>query len=401
MWVQIHDLPTGLMKEKVGIPLANYIGKFMEYDKNNNSCFWRQYMRLKVRIDVRLPLKKETKVKDREGKWCTVKFKYEKLGIFCFVCGVMGHAENKCEVRFAMEHDDGSREWSAEIRAENRRQGGKLTSRWLREEGGGPSIAHGGEGGVQRNAAGNTPVDFQNADVESNLPITIHNRPNPIIPEIIAQHENSLPINEVSASHTHLSPTNINGNDYQIIPTSNFPMQTAPPINTPSPSILAHTNTPQRILFTNIQPSITNNQCTPLSLTQPATNPPGTQSLTAQILSFSSQPLTLAPLQSKAPNTHTTSRVSYTKSMQNRSNLATRPNPNRIKPSKKPLKPIIHSNPTHAQPEPSTTQLLLDNTDSQTEKKRRREEVVDDTKQSEENQHFLTAGPGSQACRDQ
>jgi hypothetical protein len=94
-------------------------------------------------------LKKETKVKDIEGKWCTVKFKYEKLGIFCFVCGVMGRAENKCEVRFAMEHDDGRREWSAEIRAENRRQGGKFTSRWLREEGGGSSDAHGGEGGIQ------------------------------------------------------------------------------------------------------------------------------------------------------------------------------------------------------------------------------------------------------------
>jgi hypothetical protein len=48
-----------------------------------------------VRLDVRRPLTKDTKVKDKEGNWCTVKFKYEKLGIFCFVCGVMGHAENK------------------------------------------------------------------------------------------------------------------------------------------------------------------------------------------------------------------------------------------------------------------------------------------------------------------
>jgi 14-3-3 protein epsilon len=110
-WVQIHDLPTGLMKEAVGTQLGNYIGVFMEYDKNNNSCFWRQYMRLRIMIDVRAPLKKETKVKDRNGNWCTVRFKYEKLGIFCFVCGIMGHAENRCETRFAMEVDDGRREW--------------------------------------------------------------------------------------------------------------------------------------------------------------------------------------------------------------------------------------------------------------------------------------------------
>ncbi|MCI57990.1 hypothetical protein A2U01_0079243, partial [Trifolium medium] len=64
-------------------------------------------MRLRVRIDVRVPLKKDTKVQDRHGEWCTVRFKYERLGLFCFVCGIMGHAESRCEIRFAMENDDG------------------------------------------------------------------------------------------------------------------------------------------------------------------------------------------------------------------------------------------------------------------------------------------------------
>jgi hypothetical protein len=118
MWVQVH---MGLMKEKNGIQLANYIGAFVEYDKNNNSSFWRQYMRLRVKVDVRQPLKRNTKVKNKEGGWCEVQFKYEKLGIFCFVCGIMGHAENKCEVRFSMEQDDGVRGWSNDIRAEPRR----------------------------------------------------------------------------------------------------------------------------------------------------------------------------------------------------------------------------------------------------------------------------------------
>ncbi|PNX68858.1 cysteine desulfurase mitochondrial-like, partial [Trifolium pratense] len=30
MWVQVHDLPMGLMKERVGTTLANYIGEFVE-----------------------------------------------------------------------------------------------------------------------------------------------------------------------------------------------------------------------------------------------------------------------------------------------------------------------------------------------------------------------------------
>ncbi|KAK2458187.1 hypothetical protein QL285_005377 [Trifolium repens] len=133
-WVQVHHLPTGLMKEKVGISLANYVGSFVEYDKNNNSSFWRDYMRLRVRVDVRKPLKKDSKVKDKNGNWCTVKFKYEKLGVFCFVCGILGHSENKCAVRFDMQQDDGIREWSGELRAEPCRQGGRPISRWLKEE---------------------------------------------------------------------------------------------------------------------------------------------------------------------------------------------------------------------------------------------------------------------------
>jgi hypothetical protein len=404
MWVQIHDLPTGLMKEKVGISLANYIGSFIEYDKNNNSCFWRQYMRLKVRVDVRLPLKKETKVKVREGNWCTVKFKYEKLGIFCFVCGVMGHAENKCEVRFAMEHDDGGREWSAEIRAENRRQGGRVTSRWLREEGEGSSIGRGGEGGGQRNIhAGSSQVEQQHADVEPNLPIAVHNRPNPIIPEINAQQDNSSPINMVSATHAHLSSPKLNGNDYQIIPTLNSPMQTAPPITTPGPSLLAYTNTSHRFEIASIHSSMTNNQFTPLILNKPETDPPDNQSFTAQILSFSSQPLPRDPPSSKSSNHYTTARDTNNKTIPTRSTLhtGTHPSLTRNKPNKKHVQPVLYPNPTHTYPDTSATQLLLNDMESQTEKKRRREEVVVVTKQSEETEHFLTAGPGSQACRDQ
>lgn len=85
LWVQVHDLLAGLMLEKVGKVMANFIGPFVKYDKNNNSSFWRKYMCLRVRIDVRQLLKKSIKVKKKGGEWCTVLFKYEKLGVFCFV----------------------------------------------------------------------------------------------------------------------------------------------------------------------------------------------------------------------------------------------------------------------------------------------------------------------------
>lgn len=90
-----------MMVEKVRKFMEICIGSFMEYDKNNNSNFWRQYMRLRVKIDVRQLLKKQTKVKNKGGQRCAVNFKYEKLSMFCFVCGILGHLEQNCEVQFA------------------------------------------------------------------------------------------------------------------------------------------------------------------------------------------------------------------------------------------------------------------------------------------------------------
>jgi hypothetical protein len=73
-------------------------------------------------------LKTEKKIKLNGGMGGVVKFKYEKLGLFCFVCGVLGHADNKCEVKYAMVRDNGRRSWSNEIRAEVRRSGGRVDS---------------------------------------------------------------------------------------------------------------------------------------------------------------------------------------------------------------------------------------------------------------------------------
>lgn len=57
-WVQAHNLPIGFMTVAMGKLLANYIGKFVDYDPANNACVWRKYMRLRILVDVRQPLKK-------------------------------------------------------------------------------------------------------------------------------------------------------------------------------------------------------------------------------------------------------------------------------------------------------------------------------------------------------
>lgn len=88
-WIQIHDLPVGLMSENVGKQLGNFFGHFIEYDPNNNSSIWREFMRLKIRIDIRKPLKRKKKICRKDKSEVVVQCKYEKLGDFCFICGLV------------------------------------------------------------------------------------------------------------------------------------------------------------------------------------------------------------------------------------------------------------------------------------------------------------------------
>lgn len=67
MWVHIFDLPTGFMSEGVGKQLGNFLGEFLEYDSKNNSRIWREFMRIRVRLDVRKPLKRRKKVMKKNG----------------------------------------------------------------------------------------------------------------------------------------------------------------------------------------------------------------------------------------------------------------------------------------------------------------------------------------------
>ena len=66
-WVQVYELPADFMSIGVGKQLGNYVGRFMEYDANNNLGLWRNYMRIRVLLDVRLPLKRRKKIRMEDG----------------------------------------------------------------------------------------------------------------------------------------------------------------------------------------------------------------------------------------------------------------------------------------------------------------------------------------------
>lgn len=108
----MHELPLGFMSMEMGKALGDFIGEFIEYDAKNSSSFSRTYIRIRVHIDVRKPLKRGKKIRRDEGEVKMVKFKYERMSVFYFYCGMLGHADTSCEKLFQKDEDDGARDGS-------------------------------------------------------------------------------------------------------------------------------------------------------------------------------------------------------------------------------------------------------------------------------------------------
>ena len=62
------------MAEMVDKQLGNFIGRFLEYDVNSNTALWRQCMRIRVAVDVRVPLVRYKMIKLRSGTLHRVSF---------------------------------------------------------------------------------------------------------------------------------------------------------------------------------------------------------------------------------------------------------------------------------------------------------------------------------------
>lgn len=57
LWVQLRGMTSGFMSEKVVKDVGNFIGEFIESDRNNFVGIWRDYLRVRVSIKVDQPLK--------------------------------------------------------------------------------------------------------------------------------------------------------------------------------------------------------------------------------------------------------------------------------------------------------------------------------------------------------
>ncbi|KAI8024636.1 Uncharacterized protein LOK49_LG02G00834 [Camellia lanceoleosa] len=120
-WVHVCNLPLILMNKEVGQIVGNTIGQFLDMDFEDGGIAWGRTMRIRVAIDVRKPLRWGMKLSLSLTDPIWVDFKYERLPIFCYFCGLLGHTDRDCDAKLSSA--EGSRidvmQYGAWLRMDN------------------------------------------------------------------------------------------------------------------------------------------------------------------------------------------------------------------------------------------------------------------------------------------
>ncbi|XBH97855.1 hypothetical protein VPH35_127467 [Triticum aestivum] len=96
VWAQIHDTPELYRKEMIVDQLARRIGQVKSVEMNPNRVFEGNYVRVLAKIKLADPLVCFAPLNIKGEGRILLAVKYEKIGFFCEVCGVLGHSMEEC-----------------------------------------------------------------------------------------------------------------------------------------------------------------------------------------------------------------------------------------------------------------------------------------------------------------
>lgn len=85
-WLQIHNLPLGLMKKDWGEQIGGFVGRVHDVDVADDGIGWRKFLRVNVELKLQKAITRGRIIMGY-GKKIWVSFKYEKLPKNFFNCG--------------------------------------------------------------------------------------------------------------------------------------------------------------------------------------------------------------------------------------------------------------------------------------------------------------------------
>uniref|UniRef100_A0A803Q9X9 CCHC-type domain-containing protein n=1 Tax=Cannabis sativa TaxID=3483 RepID=A0A803Q9X9_CANSA len=99
VWVQVHNLPHEFYSSDNGFLLGGLVGSVIKLDmEEDKPASWTTFFKILVDIDIHKPLFSGCFFDLNSGvkQWLQVKF--EKIGIFCYHCGRLGHQRRGCSL---------------------------------------------------------------------------------------------------------------------------------------------------------------------------------------------------------------------------------------------------------------------------------------------------------------
>ncbi|XP_019182533.1 PREDICTED: uncharacterized protein LOC109177592 [Ipomoea nil] len=99
-WVQIHGLPAMYASPDFITKIGDYIESFIASDPFNFRGAWKSFYKIRVRLGVSSPLKRQMKLTRRDGTMQWITFKYERLNTFCYCCELLGHLDKFCKTAY-------------------------------------------------------------------------------------------------------------------------------------------------------------------------------------------------------------------------------------------------------------------------------------------------------------
>lgn len=96
--VKLNNIPLGYRNPSAARRLCTNLGEVLEVIPPK--CETPQvYIRVRVRIDIQESLLRGVPLRVRNGTRQWISFSYERLPVYCYLCGLVGHMEKKCKLR--------------------------------------------------------------------------------------------------------------------------------------------------------------------------------------------------------------------------------------------------------------------------------------------------------------
>ncbi|KAK4438704.1 hypothetical protein Salat_0204900 [Sesamum alatum] len=100
-YVRVHGIPYGLCTMATARSIGSKVGAW-EDDSNIEDCItWQESLRIRVLLNVTVPLKRALRVRLHNDSSVVVRFTYERVPNFCYLCGRLGHIQQLCDLHFS------------------------------------------------------------------------------------------------------------------------------------------------------------------------------------------------------------------------------------------------------------------------------------------------------------